>query len=126
MHGILLYMNIRDVQQAVEADCIEGTGRDDVEIFCACGADLMSDVMAFVKDQVLLLTGLINVQVIRTAILMDIQAICFVRGKIPNDEMIEMAKSNGIVLLATRLPLYLACGKLYEAGVRQGGIREIG
>lgn len=119
-------MNIRDVQQAVEADCIEGTGRDDVEIFCACGADLMSDVMAFVKDQVLLLTGLINVQVIRTAILMDIQAICFVRGKIPNDEMIEMAKSNGIVLLATRLPLYLACGKLYEAGVRQGGIREIG
>lgn len=118
-------MTILEVQKAVEAELIAGTGREDVEILSACGADLMSDVMAFVKDQVLLMTGLINVQVIRTAILMDIQAICFVRGKHPNNEMINMAKENGIVLIATRLPLFLACGKLYEAGVRQGGVRAI-
>ena len=74
-------MTINDVQKSIEAELVEGTGLADIEIICACGADLMSDVMAFVKDQVLLLTGLINVQVIRTAILMDIQAICFVRGK---------------------------------------------
>lgn len=118
-------MTILEVQKAVEAERIEGTGRDDVKILSACGADLMSDVMAFVKDQVLLMTGLINVQVIRTAILMDIQAICFVRGKHPNTEMIAMAKENDIVLLTTKLPLFLACGKLYEAGVRQGGVRAI-
>jgi hypothetical protein len=81
--------------------------------------------MAFVKDRVLLLTGLINIQVIRTAILMDIEAICFVRGKSPSQDMIDMAKENGIVLLKSRLPLFLACGKLYGAGVCQGGVREI-
>lgn len=118
-------MTIHEVQKAVEAELVEGTGRDDVEIMSACGADLMSDVMAFVKEQVLLLTGLINIQVVRTAILMDIDAICFVRGKTPNQEMIDMAKDNGIVLLKTKLPLFLACGKLYEAGVRTGGIRRI-
>ena len=118
-------MTINEAQKAIEAELIEGTRRDEVEIISACGADLMSDVMAFVKDQVLLLTGLINVQVIRTAILMDIQAICFVRGKHPNQEMIQMAKENGIVLLKTKLPLFLACGKLYEAGVRTGGVRKI-
>ena len=118
-------MTITDVKAALGADSVPGTWRDDVEIVSACGADLMSDVMAFVKDQVLLLTGLINAQVIRTAILMDIEAICFVRGKAPNQEMIDMARDNGIVLLTSRLPLFLACGKLYEAGVRQGGVRAI-
>jgi len=118
-------MTIQEVQQAVEAEMVAGTERSDVTILSACGADLMSDVMAFVKDQVLLMTGLINVQVIRTAILMDIQAICFVRGKKPSQDMIDMAKENGIVLMCTRLPLFLACGKLYEAGVRQGGVRKI-
>ncbi len=118
-------MTIIEVQKAIEAETVEGTGRDDVQILSACGADLMSDVMAFVKDQVLLMTGLINVQVVRTAMLMDIQAICFVRGKMPSDDMIEMAKENGIVLLKTKLPMFLACGKLYQAGVHQGGVREI-
>jgi len=118
-------MTITDVLSAIEAEAITDTWRDDVEINSACGADLMSDVMAFVKDQVLLMTGLINVQVIRTAILMDIQAVCFVRGKSPNEEMIEMAKANGIVLLKTKLPLYISCGKLYTAGVREGGVRKI-
>ncbi len=118
-------MNILEVQKALEAELIEGTAQDNIEILSACGADLMSDVMAFVKDQVLLLTGLINVQVIRTALLMDIQAICFVRGKKPNQEMIALAKENDIVLYTTKLPLFLACGKLYQAGVRQGGVRAI-
>ncbi len=118
-------MTISDVRAAIEAETVTETWRDDVEINSACGADLMSDVMAFVKDQVLLLTGLINIQVIRTAVLMDIEAICFVRGKSPNQEMIDMARDNGIVLLKTRLPLFLACGKLYKAGVCQGGVRVI-
>lgn len=118
-------MTISDVRTAIEAEAVTETWRDDVEIISACGADLMSDVMAFVKDQVLLLTGLINIQVIRTAVLMDIEAICFVRGKSPNQEMIDMARDNGIVLLKTRLPLFLACGKLYKAGVCQGGVRAI-
>ncbi len=118
-------MTIDKIGAALEAEIIGETAREGIEITSACGADLMSDVMAFVKDQVLLMTGLINVQVIRTAMLMDIQAVCFVRGKAPNAEMVSLAKENGIVLLKTRLPLYIACGKLYEAGIRQGGVRAI-
>ncbi len=87
------------------------------QIHTACGCDLMSDVLAFVKDQTMLLTGLINSQVIRTAEMMDIVAICFVRGKLPPADVIELAEEKGIALLATEEPLYLACGKLYEQGL---------
>ena len=104
------------------------TGKDkaaDMEVSSVCGSDLMSDVMAFVKDNVLLLTGLVNPQVIRTATLLDIHAVMFVRGKVPTDEMIEMAEEMDIILGGTKLPMFLSCGKLYEAGMRTGGTRAI-
>lgn len=90
----------------------------DIDIHMACGCDLMSDVLAFVKDQALLLSGLVNQQVIRTAEMMDIIAVCFVRGKKPAEEVIELAKDRGITLLATEHPLFPACGMLYEKGLR--------
>ena len=96
-----------------------------MEIMSACGADLMSDVMAFVKERVLLLTGLVNPQVIRTAELLDIHCIIFVRGKTPGRDMIEMAEQSEIILGGTKLPMFLSCGKLYEAGLKTGGTREI-
>ncbi|MHB9294593.1 hypothetical protein PilKf_00317 [Pillotina sp. SPG140] len=109
----------------VEGQFFCGEEKSDLEIASACGADLMSDVMAFVKDRVLLLTGLVNPQVIRTAELLDIHCIIFVRGKIPSRDMIDMAEDSGIILGGTKLPLFLACGKLYEAGLRMGGTRRI-
>ncbi len=118
-------MTISKITESLEAQVICNENLVHTEIVSACGSDLMSDVMAFVKDQVLLLTGLINVQVIRTANLMDIQAICFVRGKQPTAEMIEMAEEMGIVLLSTKLPMFIACGKLYEAGLVGSGVRKI-
>jgi len=87
------------------------------EILAACGSDLMSDVLAFVKDQALLLTGLINPQVVRTAEMMDMKAIVFVRGKTPSPEIIELASESGIVILSTSYPLYISCGKLYASGL---------
>ena len=118
-------MKISEVQTILEAKIMTDNNEDSINLTSACGADLRRDVMAFVKDQVLLLTGLINVQVIRTAILMDIQVICFVRGKEPSADMISMAEEQGIVLMSTKLPLFLACGKLYEAGLKGGGVRKI-
>lgn len=88
-----------------------------IDIHNACGSDLMSDVLAFVKDQSLLLTGLINPQVVRTAEMMDIVAICFVRGKIPPDDIIQLAKKTGIAILTTELPMFPACGQLYKEGL---------
>ena len=118
-------MTVSEAVSLLEGQFYCGEEKADLEIASACGADLMSDVMAFVKDRVLLLTGLVNPQVIRTAELLDIHAIIFVRGKNPSMDMIDMAKESDIILSGTKLPMYIACGKLYEAGLKQGGTRRI-
>ncbi len=117
-------MLLSEIQAILSAQILtEEMQWKETEIHTACGCDLMSDVLAFVKDQTLLLTGLMNSQVIRTAEMMDISAICFVRGKIPPPDVIELAKEKQIALLATEYPLYTACGMLYEKGLggRAGG-----
>ena len=88
-----------------------------------CGCDLMSDVLSFIKPNSLLLTGLTNPQVIRTAEMADIKAICFIRGKKPDKETVELAKSKNIPLLLTDLPMFEACGRLYKEGL--AGCSEI-
>lgn len=88
------------------------------DIATAFGSDLMSDVLAFVEEQTMLLTGLINSQVIRTAEMMDLSAICFVRGKVPADDVIELAKEKGIAILSTPKTMYTSCGLLYTNGIR--------
>ena len=100
-------MKLSEVKQILNAAVY--TGEDDsalekTEVNMACGCDLMSDVLAFVKDKGLLLTGLMNTQVIRTAEMMDITAICFVRGKTPGQELIDLARELNLVLMATELP----------------------
>jgi len=118
-------MTVADAVKILEAQFFCGEDKASLEISSACGADLMSDVMAFVKDRVMLLTGLVNPQVIRTAELLDIHCILFVRGKVPNRDMIEMAEQSEIILAGTKLPMFLSCGKLYEAGLKSGGTRHI-
>jgi hypothetical protein len=118
-------MKVKDVVEILDAKIHCGEGLMDLEIKSACGADLMSDVMAFVKEKVVLLTGLITTQTIRTADLMDIRVVILVRGKIPTSEMIQMAETNGMTLLSTKNTMFIACGRLYEAGLRQHGAREI-
>ena len=118
-------MTVAEAVSILEGQFFCGEAKADMEVASACGADLMSDVMAFVKDRVLLMTGLVNPQVIRTVELMDIHAIIFVRGKVPSRDMIDMAEESDIILGGTKLPMFLACGKIYEAGLRTGGVREI-
>ncbi len=91
-----------------------------LELHSACGSDMMSDVLAYVKDQSVLLTGMVNPQVVRTAEMMDMRCIVFVRGKEPDAAMIGLAEEMGIVLLKTRLPMFTACGLLYQQGLRGG------
>lgn len=113
-------MLLSDVKTIIKAEAL--TGEDDAvlsekEVRTAFGSDLMSDVLAFVEDHSLLLTGLINSQVIRTAEMMDIPAVCFVRGKTPPEDVIELAKEKGITILRTEYTLYNASGRLYEKGL---------
>lgn len=118
-------MTVAQLAEVLDASFHTVTPRLDLELKSACGADLMSDVMAFVKEDVVLLTGLLNIQTVRTASLLDIEVIVFVRGKVPTHEMISQAEEDGIMLLTTKHSLFLACGRLYEAGLRLGGTRDI-
>lgn len=88
------------------------------EVEMAFGSDLMSDVLAFTKGKTLLLTGLTNLQVIRTAEMMDIEVVLFVRGKVPTKESIDLATKNDMVLLSTKHILYTACGMLFGKGLK--------
>ncbi len=119
-------MTVAEAVKILDGQFFTGEDRADLEVHSACGADLMSDVMAFVKDKVVLLTGLVNPQVIRTAELLDIRVIIFVRGKRPSQDMIDMARDSDMILAGTNLPMFLSCGKIYEAGLRSGGTRRIG
>ncbi|NLO99146.1 MAG: hypothetical protein GX386_02500 [Clostridiaceae bacterium] len=114
-------MKISEIAELIKAEICTKNYDDSIDIFSACSADLMSDVMAFSKSNALLLTGLVNPQVIRTAEMMDIKAVVFVRGKKPLDNMIEMAEEKGIVLLATDYPMFVASGKLYKSGIHGRG-----
>ena len=86
-------MRIRDVRDILEAEVLCGEEFLDHEVTSACGADLMSDVLAFVKDQGILLTGLLNLQVVRTAEMMDMSCIVIVRGKVPDEKLVDFAAS---------------------------------
>jgi len=113
-------MKISKMQELLNARilcCEENLGK---HVYSACGCDLMSDVLAFVKDQAVLLTGLVNPQVIRTAVMMDMVCIVFVRSKSPSDEMLALAKDSGIVVLSTDMTLYTSCGLLYSNGLIGG------
>lgn len=114
-------MRIDTLRDLLDAEVICGGDCLDGEVFSACGSDMMSDVLAYVKDQAVLLTGLVNSQVIRTAQMMDMLCIVFVRSKQPTDEMIRLAEDGGLVVLKTKLRLYEACGKLYANGLIGNG-----
>ena len=111
-------MKLLEVQLLLGAVQIWGQHCLDREVATACGADLMSDVLAFTKDGALLLTGLTNPQVIRTADVGGLSAIVFVRGKTPSMEAINMARSLDIPLFSTPHTLFEACGILFVNGMK--------
>ena len=117
-------MRLAQVIKEMDAEVLCGMEWLDREAKSACGADLMSDVLAFTKEQSLLLTGLTNIQVIRTAEMSDLVAILFVRGKRPGPEVIALAKSMQIPLLSTSRPMYEACGILYKGGLAGSSQKE--
>lgn len=115
-------MRLNELAQVLDAEIlVEGCDLD-VDVCTACGSDLMSDVMAFGDEKDILLTGLVNPQVIRTAEMMDIKVIIFVRGKKPNSGMLELANEKGIVLMSTKYPMFVACGKLSSIGISGGSV----
>ena len=111
-------MTLKEIMNHVDGEVLAGMAKLNYEVNSAFGSDLMSDVLAYVEDDTLLITGLINQQVIRTAEMLDLRAILFVRGKVPCEEVVELAEEKEIVLLTTKHTLFTVSGILYKEGLR--------
>jgi len=110
-------MKINDIKKILNLETLVEI-YPDLEVDVACGSDLMSDVLAFSSEKILLLTGLTNLQVVRTAEMVDIKAIIFVRGKKPDQKTIELAAEKKISLYSACSSLFACCGILYQQGIR--------
>ena len=113
-------MTLGEVKTILDAQLLCGEELVEQEVHTACGSDLMSDVLAFVKDQAVLLTGLMNQQVVRTAEMMDILCIIFVRGKEPAPEVVELAREKDLAVMTTTHRMFTACGLLFQSGLNGG------
>ena len=117
-------MKVSDIIRILDAQVLS-EGDLNVEVQNACGSDMMSDVLAFTKsDQAVLLTGLMNPQVVRTAEMVDMRCVIFVRGKGVDQNVVELAKQKEITVLQTHYRMFTACGLLYSNGLRGGSEDE--
>ena len=115
-------MILKEVLRIIEGRIISSQVDLDTDVSMACGADLLSDVLSFTHAGTLLMTGLTNPQVIRTAEMADIAAIVFVRGKLPPEATVSLAESKHIPLLASKYTMYETCGRLYREGLPSCGL----
>ena len=111
-------MQLRKIIEIADGTVLTGSTLLDHEISGGVGADLMSDVLAAARPDSVLLTGLCNPQVIRTAQMADVRAIIFLRGKQPTQEMIDLAAQENIPLISSEHGMFELCGRLYLAGLR--------
>ncbi len=113
-------MTIRKIQELLDADILLGENQIDCNAEFVFSSDMMSDVLAYAEEQSVLITGLCNPQVVRTAEMLDIVCIIFVRGKTPDQAMLSLAEEKKIVILCTRHFMFTTCGILYSSGLRGG------
>ncbi len=117
-------MRISKIQSIVHARLLSASDGSDLDIESAFSSDMMSDVLAYADRHMMLITGLSNPQTIRTAEMMDIGCILYVRGKHPNEAALSLADTLGITILTTTLTMFETCGRLYQEGIRGGKINH--
>ncbi len=118
-------MDLQTVVNLLEAEVISQRANLALVVKTGGAADLMSDVLAFLTPDSVLLTGLVNPQVVRTAEMAGVSAVVFVRGKRPPDETIQLANEVGLPLLATRYTMFDACGRLFHDGLEGPGLVDV-
>ena len=111
-------MTVVDIHKVFGAEVLMGKEHLCGKAGSVYSSDMMSDVLAFAEDHSVLVTGLCNPQVIRTAEMLDMACIIFVRGKKPDEQMCRMAGEKDMVILSTAFSMFKTCGLLYEAGLR--------
>jgi predicted transcriptional regulator len=113
-------MTLAEIAALLEADVLSGAALLQLEVDTAVASDGMSEILAAPHPGALMITGLTNIQSVRTAEMADLPAILYIRGKRPNDKTLELAAQKNIVVLATRRGMFDACGLLREQGLRGG------
>lgn len=117
-------MKVSEIVEKVEGRLITPHTTPEREIFCAFAADLISDILMCTKESTLLLTGLTNPQVIRLADMIDLEGIIFVRGKVPSQEILNMAKERDLPIIITTFTMFKTAGVLFSSGIRSCSISE--
>lgn len=113
-------MKISEIAEVLNAEVLTPKADLGREVNNVCGSDMMSDVLAYVKNQAVLLTGLTNPQTVRTASMMDMVCIVFVRGKHPDETTLQLAEEFDLAVLSSPHTMFISCGLLYEQGLRGG------
>ncbi len=111
-------MILRDILELLNGNVLCGERRLNDEVFVAFASDLMSDVLTLPSGNLLLITGLANIQTIRTAEIADISYILLVRNKKAYPAFIELASENNQVIIETPYSMFRTCGILYKAGLK--------
>lgn len=114
-------MKIREIAELLRAQILSGREMLDTEVQNAFCCDMMSDVLAFATNQSVLITGLLNPQVVRTAMMLDMHCIVFIQGKEPTPEIVSLAEANDIVVMVTPESMFRAAGRLYDTGLLDAG-----
>ena len=110
-------MKLSELAETLDANFICGQERADIEFNKVGASDLMSDILAALSEDGILLTGLATVQVVNTSLISGVRGIVFVRNKEPNPGVIETAREHEMPLLATPLSMFVSCGRLYGKGL---------
>ena len=110
-------MYLKDIIELVDGTALNPNVDMNIKIRGGCGADLMSDVLASSEPKAVLLTGLTNPQVVRTAQIAEFRAIIFVRGKQPQPETLHIATQENIPLITSPFGMFELCGRLHQAGL---------
>jgi predicted transcriptional regulator len=113
-----LNLKLSEVKDILKAKVTSGADKLDMVVMAGAGGDLMSDILRGSKEGVLLLSGLNNIQLIRTGVIAGVSALVLVRGKEPDEEMKTQAAEHGLPLLTTPFTMFTACGRLFRAGLR--------
>ena len=111
-------MKLSKIRELLNARVLTGEDHLEDEVYVACGCDLMSDVLRYAKEDGLLLTGLVNKQVINTADMACMNSVIFVRNKMPSQELLDMAEEIDMMIMTTDYPLFESCGILYHNGLK--------
>lgn len=117
-------MTIREIAKILDAKWLCCEDEADRTVRYAFASDMMSDVLAHVGEDTMMLTGLINSQSVRTAEMLDVPCLVFVRGKQPHKDAIQRAELIGLPVLLSGCSMFEACGRLYAAGMGAVALEE--